>query len=157
MSADGPARFLLIESDPLVLAGRSFGPEVLGHTVMLVGWMALGHVAADDDQKRKACCLGVRKWRRLRDDILACTDKLIECSEPRARFGRPTLSKARRDAILQRDGAKCRYCRSTSGPFHIDHIKPLARGGSNRDENLCVACAPCNFAKAAKLGSEWNY
>jgi 5-methylcytosine-specific restriction endonuclease McrA len=42
------------------------------------------------------------------------------------------------------------------GPFHIDHIVPVSRGGSNRDDNLCVACAPCNLRKSAKVGTEWR-
>lgn len=152
-----PDRCLLVNTHQLILCGADFGPEVCGCALVLVAWMGLGNANPDDDLKRRVCRLETRKWKRLRAEILECADRLIQASEPRARYGRPSLSKARREAIVARDGAKCRYCKTTSGPFHIDHIKPLARGGSNRDENLCVACAPCNFAKAAKVGSEWNY
>lgn len=31
--------------------------------------------------------------------------------------------------------------------FHIDHIKPLAKGGNNEDSNLTVSCRECNLSK----------
>jgi len=60
------------------------------------------------------------------------------------------LSRSIRPLILDRDGARCRYCGRTDGPLHIDHITPIARGGSNELANLQVLCAPCNRAKGAR-------
>lgn len=34
--------------------------------------------------------------------------------------------------------------------WHIDHIKPLALGGSNFPRNIQLLCAPCNMAKGRK-------
>lgn len=63
--------------------------------------------------------------------------------------------QATRLAILSRDGECCRYCSTTIGPFQIDHIFPVSRGGCSDHDNLCVACQPCNRAKGDKLLSEW--
>lgn len=42
-------------------------------------------------------------------------------------------------------GGRCWMCRA---PWeHIDHVKPVARGGSNWPANLRPACASCNSAK----------
>ncbi len=60
-----------------------------------------------------------------------------------------------RAAVLRRDGRRCRYCGSTDGPFHIDHIKPRSRGGSNSPRNLTVACRTCNTSKGAKSLKDW--
>ena len=61
------------------------------------------------------------------------------------------LSPATRARIMARDGLICRYCHTTEGPWDIDHIHPVARGGGDEDENLCVACATCNRRKGARL------
>lgn len=43
----------------------------------------------------------------------------------------------------------CAYC-NTNPYGHIDHIVPVALGGSNDIENLVPACASCNLSKNAK-------
>lgn len=43
-------------------------------------------------------------------------------------------------------GGKCWICR-TAPWEHIDHVKPLAAGGSNWPANLRPACASCNSQK----------
>lgn len=63
----------------------------------------------------------------------------------------------RRDFITANHG-RCHYC-NRSGyadlgpderPWHIDHKKPLARGGSDTDDNLVLACKRCNLAKGVQ-------
>lgn len=52
---------------------------------------------------------------------------------------------------MLRQRGKCAYCRvCISWNFEIDHIIPLARGGSNWPRNIQLTCGPCNFAKLAK-------
>jgi 5-methylcytosine-specific restriction endonuclease McrA len=55
-------------------------------------------------------------------------------------------------AILIAQKYRCTYCRGNlkRAKRHVDHIKPLARGGSNGPENLQYLCAPCNMSKGAK-------
>lgn len=60
-----------------------------------------------------------------------------------------------RNRIFLRDGPRCNYCGDTRGPYHIDHIIPLSRGGTNDEKNLCVSCATCNLDKGNLLLSEW--
>lgn len=49
----------------------------------------------------------------------------------------------------------CVYCASTDGPFEIDHVVPVSRGGSSDAGNLVLACRPCNRSKRDKLVEEW--
>lgn len=128
--------------------------EEIGAAVQIFAWKARGHEGDLEDYRRVAR-YPKRRWTRDHEKIIEGVRVLVNASEHRVRRGRPTVSAARRAAILKRDGEVCAYCKLTDGPFHIDHIIPVSRGGSNQDDNLCVACAHCNLAKSAKLGREW--
>lgn len=72
-------------------------------------------------------------------------------------------SKSRRKAIplllreeIQDRDETCVYCGKESGPFQIDHIHPVSRGGENDYWNLALCCPPCNASKGYKLLSEWE-
>lgn len=80
--------------------------------------------------------------------------------------------KRRIQALLERDPHVCHYCQTplavdgkgyqwhSSGEFmllspgyaacHIDHVIPIAAGGSDDLENLVLSCDKCNVAKGAK-------
>ncbi len=44
---------------------------------------------------------------------------------------------------------KCAACRSHLDGYHVDHIVPLALGGSNDCANLQLLCPSCNHRKGA--------
>src|SRR3990167_2239180 len=52
-----------------------------------------------------------------------------------------------REYLLEKWGRKCAYCDLQNIPLQIDHIIPKSRGGSNRMDNLTLACACCNQKK----------
>lgn len=57
----------------------------------------------------------------------------------------------------KRGSLLCWWCgRQIIGSFHIDHRIPLAKGGNNAPENICIACPKCNLSKHDKLPQEWN-
>lgn len=39
--------------------------------------------------------------------------------------------------------------------YHIDHMIPLARGGTNWPHNIQLLCQPCNQSKGPKTMTEW--
>lgn len=61
------------------------------------------------------------------------------------------LSESLRQKVRQRAENRCEYCLSHQdyimGRLQIDHIKPLAKGGFNTEDNLCLACELCNQCK----------
>lgn len=62
-----------------------------------------------------------------------------------------SVSKRLRYEILRRDGFTCRYC-GASAPdvaLEVDHIIPVALGGTDNPRNLVAACVDCNSGKAS--------
>lgn len=65
---------------------------------------------------------------------------------------RDKISQELRARVLKRDGYACRYCYSTNGPFHMDHVYPFSKGGETSYANLVTACGRCNVKKGARVG-----
>ena len=66
---------------------------------------------------------------------------------------REAISKSRRFDIMKRDGFRCQLCGATQEQgtvLHVDHRVPLAKGGSNEDDNLWTLCDFCNLGKSDK-------
>lgn len=62
------------------------------------------------------------------------------------------------DIALQyeRQKGRCHYCKKKVGnTYHVDHVVPLSRGGTNWPDNLVVTCPHCNLSKNNKLPHEW--
>jgi 5-methylcytosine-specific restriction endonuclease McrA len=62
--------------------------------------------------------------------------------------------------IFEAQKGLCANCqtglfKSGKQKFHVDHIMPLARGGSNWPSNLQCLCPACNLSKNAKDPIKW--
>lgn len=61
------------------------------------------------------------------------------------------VTKRLRFEVLRRDNYSCRYC-GRSAPevkLTVDHVVPVALGGSDEPSNLVAACADCNAGKSS--------
>lgn len=67
-------------------------------------------------------------------------------------MSRKAISKGKRFEIFKRDNWTCRYCgaQPPGVVLHVDHVVPLAGGGTDEEENLVTSCQPCNIGKGAK-------
>lgn len=61
------------------------------------------------------------------------------------------VSKRLRYEILRRDNYTCRYCGASAPdvPLRVDHVTPVALGGTDTADNLVTACEPCNSGKSS--------
>lgn len=51
----------------------------------------------------------------------------------------------------------CHWCKAPlNGHYHVDHVIPVSRGGSNDPSNLVLACQHCNCSKNDSLPDEWR-
>jgi 5-methylcytosine-specific restriction endonuclease McrA len=61
--------------------------------------------------------------------------------------------------LLKAQGSKCANltCRKPikRRSYHIDHVVPLSKGGSNWPDNLQLLCPACNLRKQAKPPEQW--
>lgn len=67
---------------------------------------------------------------------------------------RVAISKKVRFDVFKRDGFRCTYCGATPSDsvlLEVDHIHPVAEGGTNESDNLVTACFECNRGKGAEL------
>lgn len=68
-----------------------------------------------------------------------------------------TYTKTDIELLYRTQKAKCWHCGiSIADKYHIDHLIPLSRGGTNWPNNLVLACPKCNMSKGSKLTHEWN-
>jgi 5-methylcytosine-specific restriction endonuclease McrA len=69
---------------------------------------------------------------------------------PRPGTGRRWL--ATRGRVLRRDNWTCQHCGHrdvTGASLEVDHVLPVARGGSDELDNLRTLCRPCHRERTA--------
>lgn len=61
------------------------------------------------------------------------------------------VSKRLRFEIFRRDNHTCRYCglHAPDTELRVDHVVPVALGGTDEPGNLVAACEPCNSGKTS--------
>ena len=60
-----------------------------------------------------------------------------------------------REYILQKYDYTCVYCGAKDVPLEMEHVVPRAKGGSNRTNNLVLACRKCNQKKGSNSIDEF--
>jgi hypothetical protein len=64
-------------------------------------------------------------------------------------------------AYLHLSGGQCAYCHVTEETLTLEHIEPLALGGTNAPDNLLPVCSDCNHAKGSlslrAFVDEWTF
>lgn len=64
------------------------------------------------------------------------------------------ISETLRERIRAQAGEQCGYCRSLQkyilGLLEIEHIIPKAKGGTDDEDNLWLACRLCNGYKGTQ-------
>lgn len=76
-------------------------------------------------------------------------EKAREWARRRRGHGKLPPGTVSRLFSLQR--GRCACCRVKLGDdFHLDHIKPLSKGGKHEKHNVQLLCPPCNLRKSAR-------
>jgi predicted restriction endonuclease len=74
--------------------------------------------------------------------------------DPSLKVRRRKLKKGLRFEVLSADGFKCVLCGNTATQtiLEVDHIVPLAHGGTDARDNLRTICYDCNVGKRVVNG-----
>ena len=98
----------------------------------------------NNPEKMRAC---IRAWARTYPERRAVVD-----ANRRARKLAATvpLSKAERDKVRRFYVEARRLTKSRGEPYHVDHIKPLVRGGLHHPSNMQVLRGVENLKKGAR-------
>ena len=67
---------------------------------------------------------------------------------------RRMMSDSLRYDVLRRDNFRCQLCGASAQDgvkLHVDHIRPVSKGGRTEMANLRTLCERCNMGKGAKL------
>ena len=62
-----------------------------------------------------------------------------------------------REYLLEKWQRTCAYCGAQDTALQVEHIVPPGRGGSDRVDNLTLACEPCNQRKGTKTAGEFGF
>ena len=69
------------------------------------------------------------------------------CAVHERKYGRAWAALSAR--ILARDGHRCHYCGKPART--VDHVLPVAAGGTDDPSNLVAACRRCNARKGSRV------
>lgn len=107
------------------------------------------------------------EWRKRNKDKVAKQTKRYRKKYPEKTKARNRLKQIKRDyqikgvaipasQVIDRYGDTCYLCgaKVLQGNIHLDHVKPLSRGGKHEIENLRVTHSWCNESKGNKLLKE---
>lgn len=87
-----------------------------------------------------------------RDDRATVPARALRIPRPSIREGRKRkyISRAVRKRIFERDAYRCVTCADWHD-LEVDHIIPVAIGGTDDEANLQTMCGPCNLRKGANV------
>lgn len=64
------------------------------------------------------------------------------------------VTRQMRYEVMRRDGYRCVMCGRTAKDgvrLHVDHVRPVSKGGKSVMENLQTLCEDCNLGKGNRV------
>ena len=123
------------------------------------------YALADYYRHKEKRLTAARSWRQANPDIVRDLAAAYRVKNPELIAALKRNYKARKkaapgthtgDDVKALYASQNGYCANSccsldlGGGYHVDHIQPLSKGGSNYPENLQLLCPSCNLSKKDK-------
>jgi hypothetical protein len=112
-----------------------------------------------DSNKRhpKSSQARVKRYNEKHPEIARLRTRI---SQMRRRVKMGNFERSDLMAMYEDQEHRCAYCGITlywsiPNDIHVDHIKPVTKGGTNDIDNLALTCADCNLSKHDLELSDW--
>lgn len=110
---------------------------------------------AFNERQREVSRKVMAKWRVINRERHLFNARISKLKRRKSE-GSYTLNDLK--SMLESQNWECASCKANlhETGYHVDHIMPVSRGGTNWPENLQCLCPPCNLSKWAKTPDEWE-
>lgn len=112
------------------------------------------HLEYERAEVREAARRRTREWALANPERAKQNTKISKHRRrSRERNAVGSFTRADLSELFKQQRGRCVYCRvqlDPKGIYHVDHIVPLAKGGSNNPDNLQLLCMQCNLQKGAR-------
>lgn len=121
------------------------------------------------ENNKEECKAAMRRWARDNKEVAVARASEWNKRNPESKRSSVRNRRARIqgiggvhgkkdiDLLFKNQNGFCVTCRvDLSLGFHVDHIHPVSRGGSNGPENLQLLCSSCNQSKRDLTMDEWR-
>lgn len=118
------------------------------------------YCAANKDQYRRMA----RRWKEANRERVRSSNAKYRATErgrstqaahKHRRRGAGNITSASVRDVLREANGMCAWCSAVNVKITVDHVIPIARGGTNERGNLVGACLDCNVSRGKRLPSEW--
>jgi 5-methylcytosine-specific restriction endonuclease McrA len=103
---------------------------------------------ANADEIRAKARVKSRRWRAANPEESYLRSKVRKLKIKKIKVEK--ITKKQIDDLFSRQFGKCAICGEKLKEYHIDHIIPLAKGGSHEIKNLQLLHPKCNMSKQAR-------
>ena len=113
-----------------------------------------------NENHRKAYSKNAEKYRnyarKFYETVIGKLNNRVQQHKRRARKNGAQGTHTRKDIerIYSQQNGRCYWCGASIEKYHVDHVIPLSKGGSDAPENLVISCQTCNQEKYNKLPNE---
>lgn len=98
----------------------------------------------------------IRVWRMENRDKERLTKKAYKHSRRALEAGTGgSFTRQELETLIEAQNGHCAYCDRTGYALQVEHIIPIAQGGTSYIWNLCLACRKCNLDKGNKTPEQW--